>query len=95
MRKSLVLIALLAGACSRGPETAPLQQRITELEEQNAQLQRDLKKATDNVAALQRIMNSNAAANEETPPDEVDTPGEPVVSQPGSAHAGVNPPPQQ
>lgn len=94
MKKCLVLVGLLVSACSGQPESAPLQQRITELEEQNAKLQRDLQKAQDNVAALQKIMNSNANnASEEPVPDNEGTPGQPLVPQPSNNLGGAGTPP--
>lgn len=94
MKKSIVLLALLMSACSGHSDSAALQQRITELEEQNAKLQRDLQKAQDNVAALQRIMNSNAGnAAQETPADGEGAPGQPVAPQPSNNLGGGGMPP--
>lgn len=90
MKKSLVLIALLASGCSRDPEAARLPQRIAELEEENAKLQRELQKSRNDVAALQRIMNSNNIPAEEGPVED-GTPGQPAVPQPNNPGGGMGP----
>lgn len=92
VNKLCVLAALLAGACSSEPAATPLQQRIVELETQNAQLQRDLQKAQGDVAALQKIMNSNQAINNGTA-DEAEasdsSPGQPTMPQPSNNLGGA------
>lgn len=94
MKKSLVLIALVVSACS-GEPTAPPQQRIAELEQQNAQLQRELQKAKGDVEALKQIMNRNSSINagDEEVQDTDSAPGQPMVPQPSNNLGGAATPP--
>lgn len=95
MKKSLVLVALLVSACSSEPVSAPPQQRITELEQQNVQLQRDLQKAKGDVEALKRIMNSNSNVNagDAAVQDSESAPGQPMLPQPSNNLGGAATPP--
>jgi hypothetical protein len=94
MKKSLVLVALIVSACSGEPASAP-QQRIAELEQQNAQLQRDLQKARGDIEALKQIMNRNSSINagDEDAQDNESAPGQPMVPQPSNNLGGAAAPP--
>lgn len=84
MKKSAVFLALLAAACSKGGPT-PEQQRITELETENAQLQAQLKESRDNVTKLHAAIGHGGSADDAAPAEEV---GGAVDPQP------VNPQPE-
>lgn len=73
-RKSLLLLALLASACSNGPN--PDQQRIAVLEQENAQLREDLQQAKTNVAKLHSVL-ARGDSNEGVSADAPDGPADP------------------
>lgn len=87
IKKSLVLMALLASACSSGGTTPDPQQRITELEQENAQLRSDLQKAKADVAAMQRVLNSNEPSPDEPAEDAPSGPVAPAPSNPNPVPA--------
>lgn len=60
MIRFTVALALLVAGCSGGSDAAEHAAKIAELEQQNAQLQADLKQAKDNLAAMQRAMERGA-----------------------------------
>lgn len=85
IKRSLVLLALCTSACMEsGPTPEQQQQRIAELEQQNTQLQGELKQAKDDVAALQRAMSHPEATSDAA----VEAPAGPVAPTP------VDPTPQ-
>jgi hypothetical protein len=63
MKKSAVFLTLLAAACSNGGPT-PEQQRITQLEGENAQLQAQLKESRDNVTKLHAAIGRSGSTDE-------------------------------
>lgn len=64
MKRTVVLLAALVAACS-GSNAKQQEERIAQLEQQNTQLQQELKAAKDNVAALQAAMTHSAPAPDE------------------------------
>lgn len=82
MKKSVVLLGLFAAACSSGAPTVE-QQRITQLEQEKAQLEAQLKEARSNVARLQAVLGRGGFN-----PDAGAEPSGPVLPQP------VDPTPQ-
>jgi hypothetical protein len=82
IRPSLLLLALLASACSTGP--SPEQQRIAALEQENAQLRDDLKRAKGDVTKLHSILARGDAGDD----GGADAPVGPVVPE------GIMPQPQ-
>jgi hypothetical protein len=66
---SFALLPVLLAACSGGGEAAQ-QQRIAELEQQNAKLEGDLKQAKSNVEALKRALSNGGSYSEQASNDE-------------------------
>lgn len=101
MKKSAVFLFLLAAACSKSGPT-PEQQRIVELEAENAQLQAQLKESRDNVTKLHAAMGHGGSIEDDATEEAAGTAGavapQPVVPQPatnlgggdsgGSGHGG-------
>lgn len=69
IKHSLALLPLLLAACSGGGAPAQ-QQRIAELEQQNAKLEGDLKQAKSNVEALKRALSNGGSYSEQASSDE-------------------------
>lgn len=92
MKKSFAFLVFLAAACSRGP--TPEEQRITALEQENAQLRDELKQAKDNVAKLQSAMehgSSGSDAGEDTSGGS--SAGQPVAPVPENNMGNTSPNP--
>lgn len=63
MKKCAAVLTLLAAACSSGAPS-PEQRRIAELEQENAQLQAQLKESRGNVAKLHAAIGRSSSAEE-------------------------------
>lgn len=63
MKKIAAFLTLLVAACSNGAPTAE-QQRITQLEAENAQLQAQLKESRGNVTKLHAAMGHGGSADD-------------------------------
>lgn len=74
-------LAVALSACSKGALTAE-QERITALEQENAQLREDLKKQKANVAALHAALSHGESAPAMA--EEGEKPGQATVPQPMS-----------
>lgn len=85
MKKSVVFLALMAAACSKGGPT-PEQERITQLEAENAQLQAQLKELRDNVNKLHAAIGHGGSAEEES----TEEPAGAVAPQPVNPQPATN-----
>lgn len=90
MKNSVVLLALLAAACSNaGP--SPEQKRITELEAENAQLQAKLKESRDNVAKLHAALGRGGSTEDSSTEEPAGAVApQPVDPQPATNLGGSN-----
>lgn len=68
IKYGLILLPLLLAGCSGGDSAQ--QQRIAELEQQNAKLAGDLKQAKSNVEALKRALSTGGGYTEPASSDE-------------------------
>lgn len=85
MKNSVVLLTLLAAACSNVGQT-PEQKRITQLEAENAQLQAQLKESRENVTKLHTALGRGGFAEETT----AEEPGGAVAPQPFNPQPATN-----
>lgn len=88
-RKSLLILTFLVSACSNG--ASPEQERITVLEQENAQLRADLAQAKSDVKRLHAVLAhgaSNADDGEIAPAGPVVPQG--IDPQPGGSGNGTS-----
>lgn len=85
MKKCAAVLTLLAAACSGGAPSSE-QKRITELEQENAQLQAQLKESRDNVTKLHAAIGHGGSTEESS----TEEPAGAVAPQPVNPQPATN-----